>query len=206
MIIYDEIDQMSQEWFELKAGIPSASNASKILTPTGKLSAQSEGLMNALIAERLGFGDDPIEPNEWMLRGIELEAEARDLFRFETGLDTRQVAWITNDDGTAGCSPDGLAELRTITVGVEIKCPKASTHIGYLRAGKLPAYYAPQVHWSMAVTGIRQWYFMSYYPGLDPLVKLVEADEYTDKVAEALAQFSDKLEAEAAKFNAEISK
>lgn len=204
MIIYDDIEQMSPEWFALKAGVPSASNADKILTPGGKLSTQSEGLINALIAERLGYADDPIEPTEWMLRGIGLEAEARDLFAFETGLSPRKVAWITNDAGTAGCSPDALADLRSVTVGIEIKCPKASTHIGYLRGDELPSYYAPQVHWSMAVTGLKEWYFMSYYPGLDPLIKPVKADEYTAKIAKAVEEFSGKLEAEAARFNVQI--
>ena len=52
----------------------------------------------------------------------------------------------------------------------------------------------------MAVTGLAAWWFMSYYPGLDPLILQVERDEYTEKVAEAITLFSARLEAEAERF------
>jgi hypothetical protein len=195
MIIHD-MEQLSDEWFAAKSGLPSASKASQILTPTGKLSTQSEAYMNQLLAERAGFGDPPMEQTEWMARGIKLEPQARDLFELEQDLKVRQVGFITNDEGTAGCSPDGLIGG---ILGFEVKCPKASTHIGYLRKGGLPAYYAPQVHYSMAVTELDTWYFMSYYPGLDPLIYMVHWTDYTDKVLEAVNQFTDKLAEEAAR-------
>jgi hypothetical protein len=213
--------QRSDEWFAIRCGIPTASSADKILTPGGDLSTQSEAYLNRLLADRAGYGDAPMEPTEWMLRGIELEPEARALFEFETGHQIEQVGFITNDEGTAGCSPDGLvgsvadsdglvsgmkkiiASFDIISYGFEVKCPKASTHFGYLRAGTMPPFYKPQVHFSMAVTGITAWYFMSYFPGLDPLIVLVEADEYTDKVSAAIAEFSARLEKESARFGLE---
>lgn len=204
MIIHrmeDGYEQRTDEWFAIRCGIPTASCANKILSPTGKLSTQSEAYLNQLLADRAGYGDAPIEPTEWMLRGIELEPEARALFELEKGLDVEQVGFITNEDKTAGCSPDGLMPL----CGFEVKCPKASTHFGYLRAGIMPPYYAPQVHFSMAVTGIRAWWFMSYYPGLDPLIVLVEWDEYTDKVKSALDEFIERLNKEAARFGLDRS-
>lgn len=192
-MIVHHCDQYSPDWWELHCGIPTASKADKILTPTGKLSAQSEAYLNQLLAERAGYADEPPEPTDWMLRGLELEPEARSFFEFDTGQKVEQVGFITNDEGTAGCSPDGLIGD---AVGWETKCPKASTQIGYLRDGGLPAYYKPQVHWSLAVTGLDRWYFQSYFPGLDPLVVLVERDEYTEKVAAAMAEFVERLEAE----------
>ena len=200
--------QMSPEWFALKSGIPSASSADKILTPTGKLSAQAEGYLNRLLAERAGFGDEPMEPTDWMLRGIELEPEARALFEFETSLPVKQVGWITNDEGTAGCSPDGLiiSPMSSMSAGVEIKCPKASTHYGYLRAGVLPTFYAPQVHSSMAITGLSTWHFMSYFPGLDPLLVEVSRDEYTDKISTAITEFTTKLAEQSERFGLSLEK
>ena len=199
-------EQRTDEWFAIRCGIPTASSADKILTPTGKLSAQSEAYLNQLLADRAGYGDAPMEPTEWMLRGIELEPEARAMFEFAQGIKVRQVGFITNEEETAGCSPDGLADYWNEIdqgweyYGFEVKCPKASTHFGYLRAGVLPPYYAPQVHFSMAVTGLPAWWFMSYFPGLDPLILQVERDEYTEKVAEAITLFSARLEAEAERF------
>jgi len=188
--------QYSSEWWSVRAGIPTASCADKILTPTGKLSAQSEAYLNQLLAERAGYGDEPTEPTDWMLRGLELEPEARAYYELETGQTVLQVGFLTNEDGTAGCSPDGLLP----DAGWEVKCPKASTHFGYLRANELPPYYAPQVHFSMAVTGLDRWVFMSYFPGLDPLIVQVERGPYTDLIAKAVAEFVLRLEREAKRF------
>lgn len=201
MIIHD-MPQYSDEWWAIRTGIPTASGANKLLTPTGKLSAQSDGYLNELLAERAGFGDPPMEPTEWMLRGLELEPEARAYFELETGLMVREVGFITDDDKRAGCSPDGMVAdpLMYLPTGLEIKCPKASTHFSYLRAGVLPPYYAPQVHFSMAITGATGWYFLSYFPGLEPLLLLVEPDDYTAKVAAAITEFTERLETEAARF------
>ena len=206
MIIHD-CKQYSEEWWTLRRGVPTASNANKILTPTGKVSAQAEGLLNVLVTEALGCPDDPQEPTEWMLRGTELEPEARAMFELEQGLDVTEVGFITNDSGTSGCSPDGLVEpftnrggQPTARAGFEVKCPKASTHIGYLRDGGLPAYYKPQINWSMAVTGIRRWWFVSYFPELEPLIIQVEWSEYTDAVAKAMTDFSVKRREAFARF------
>ena len=194
-------EQRSDEWFAIRCGIPTASSADKLLTPTGKLSAQADAYLNRLLADRAGFGDAPMEPTEWMLRGIELEPEARALFEFETGESVMEIGFMTNDEGTAGCSPDGLfIDLDMPIGGLEIKCPKASTHFGYLRAGVMPKFYAPQVHFSMAVTGLKRWAFMSYFPGLDPLIVTVERDEYTDKIVAAIAEFTARLENESKRF------
>lgn len=188
-------EQYSPDWWKAREGLPTSSCADKILTPTGKLSAQSKGYINTLIAERLGFGDEPIEPTEWMQRGTLLEEDARAFYEFDTGLTITQVGFITNDDGTFGCSPDGLIEKDDEQIGWETKCPKASTHIGYLLANELPAYYKPQVHSSMAVSGLKKWVFMSYFPGLDPLIVHVDWDEYTDKVSAAIDDFVAQLNA-----------
>ena len=178
--------QYSDEWWQVRLGLPTASCADKIVTPTGKLSAQSKGYMYSLIADSLGLGEPPIDPTEWMLRGTELEPEARSFYEFETGSTVDEVGFITNNDGTAGCSPDGLIGE---ALGWEVKCRKASTMIGYLINGGLPPYYKPQIHFSMAVTGLKQWTFMAYHPDLAPLIVPVEWDSYTDNVAKAIDQF-----------------
>jgi len=63
------------------------------------------------------------------------------------------------------------------------------THVDYLMEAVLPSEYAVQVHWSMMVTGIQQWYFMSYFPGLNPLILRVEYDDFTEKLKEAAELF-----------------
>jgi hypothetical protein len=198
-MIVHEMEQYSDEWWEVRRGLPTASNAGKIFTPTGKLSAQSEGYINELIADSMGF-QTVIEPTEWMTRGLELEPEAREAYQFVTDNNVHPVGFVTDDDGRFGCSPDGLIFVRWLAPdatkqGWEVKCPKPGTHVGYLRAGTLPDYYRPQVHMSMAVTGLRKWVFCSYHPGMDLLTVTVEWDEYTDKILEALVEFHRRLTA-----------
>ena len=41
----------------------------------------------------------------------------------------------------------------------------------------------------MAVTGLREWWFMSYYPNLNPLILKVEWSSFTDVVVQAQNEF-----------------
>jgi hypothetical protein len=200
-VIIQTPDQYTAEWWASRRGLPTASHASEIVTPTGKYSAQSRKYMYSLIADSMGHGDEPIEPTPWMLRGLELEPEARALYEFESGQKVKEVGFITNDEITAGCSPDGLmdywneADQGWEVVGWEVKCPKCSTHIGWLDAGTLPPYHAPQVHFSMAVMDIDRFVFMSYFPEMKPLIVDVYRDDYTRAVALAIEKFTADLAA-----------
>jgi hypothetical protein len=55
--------------------------------------------------------------------------------------------------------------------------------------GVLPDAYKLQVHWSMAVTGLKTWHFMSYFPELEPLILAIQWDDFTDKVCAAQDDF-----------------
>lgn len=70
-----------------------------------------------------------------------------------------------------------------------MKCPELKTHIAYLLDGKLPRDYFPQVHGSMVVSGRKEWVFMSYAAGMDPLIVNILWDSYTDKLAACLEEF-----------------
>jgi hypothetical protein len=52
----------------------------------------------------------------------------------------------------------------------------------------------------MAITNISKWYFMSYYPGLDALIILLEYNDYTEKVRVALNEFCERLAEESERF------
>ena len=190
MKVFD-CDQYDEGWWAARRGIPTSSKFAMLITPTGKPSTQAKGYMYSLIADCVTTEtEDAFEPNEWMIRGLELEEEARDWFSMSRKAKVDQVGFITNDEGTAGCSPDGLISK---DCGLEIKCPKASTHVGYLLNGTLPPKYAPQVHGAMWVTGFSEWVFCSYHPAFRPLVVTVKRDAYTDKVGVAVTKFINEL-------------
>lgn len=190
MIILD-VQQGTQEWLEARCGIPTASNFDKILTSTGKSSTQAKSYMNKLVAEYFTMEKTSVEQNEWMLRGIELEAEARKLYEFLSDVDVKEIGMAYKDDRKLiSCSPDGLLTKK----GLEIKCPAPHTHVEYLLNGKLPTKYLMQVQGSMWVTGLEQWDFMSYHPDLPHLLITVDKDEKLHSILDTeMSSFVEKM-------------
>lgn len=172
MIILD-VEQGTQEWLEARLGVPTASNYSKLVTSIGKPSTQAEKYINELIAQKITGKLPDTFKSDAMERGNELEAQARAYYEFMTDNEVSEVGLILNDDG-AGCSPDGLIGDDG---GIEIKCPLASTHVGYLRAGKLPTAYVQQVQGCMYITGRKWWDFVSFHPEIESMIIRVERDE-----------------------------
>ena len=191
MKIHDKVEQGTEEWLQLRKGRATASEFSKILTPGGKMSKSAVGYMRKLARECVV--DDPMafEGNKFTDWGNKHEPEARDLFRQVMDLDVVEVGFCTRHDLLVGCSPDGLIHDGdgTWIGGLEIKCPTVDKHVDYKMEGILPDEYKMQVHGSMAVTGLPWWYFMSYFPGLEPLIIKVERNEFTESVSDALDQF-----------------
>ena len=189
--------QQSEEWFAIRKGRPTASQFKKIITPAkGELSKQADKYIIELIAECFCPTYAAFIGNNWTDRGNELEPEARKAFEDHTGLFVEQVGFVTQGDNGAwkhavGCSPDGLLknDAGEYVAGLEIKCPSPTTHVEYVLNGVLPDEYKPQVHGSLAVTGLPRWHFWSYYPGMQPLHVVVERDSYTDKLTAALDKF-----------------
>jgi hypothetical protein len=191
MVIYHTVEPQSREWFLLRLGIPTASEFHKIVTPTGKISKQSDDYAHTLLAElMLGHPIDDDMETQWMQRGTELEDSAIKAYEFEVG-ETQRGGFVTVDDGSYGCSPDRLVG----EVGIlEIKCPKPNTHIGYLLSRSAEQEKTPQIQGQLLVTG-RQWVdLMSYHPELPPLIVRVERDEkYIALLGAALREFVGQL-------------
>lgn len=173
MIVID-CEQMSEQWFAEKAGKPSASNFDKIITTKGEPSKMAKKYLYQLAGESITGLKTESYQNAAMLRGIELEPQARSLFEMIHDVEVKQVGLCYPDEQKKYlCSPDGLLE----DAGLEIKCPEIHTHVSYLIEGKLPTDYFQQVQGGMAVTGLPFWHFMSYFPGLPPFIIKVERDD-----------------------------
>lgn len=164
--------QGSEQWLKDRSGIPSTSEFSKIITLTGLVDKQP-AYMNMLLAEWLIGGPVDNYQSEWMLRGNEVEEEARDYYSLVKG-EVEQTGFIFKDEKKfVGSSPDGLVAEDGL---LEIKCPKASTMIDIMLNG-LPLKYKPQYQGQLWVTG-RKWVdVLAYHPGMKPVLNRFNRDE-----------------------------
>lgn len=157
-----DCEQGSEEWLAARLGIPTATGFENIVTATGKKSASYIKYMAELIEESILGGGDTFK-SDFMERGNKLEPQARAAYEFLTGNDVIQVGGVyLNEDREVMVSPDGL--IPNLKKGLEIKCPKMSTHIRYLLEGGVPAEYVIQVQANLWVTGYETWDFVSYCP------------------------------------------
>ncbi len=186
-------EQLSDEWFQARAGNIGASSFDKVLSPTGKPSAQAKKLMYTLAIETITGTKESSYQSAAMERGMELEADARQLYELINGVEVQQVGLCYPDEGRHfHASPDGI--MPDLKRGLEIKCPVASTHAEYLIKGTLPTKYIPQVQGSMLVTGYDEWSFMSFYPAVKPLIITIKRDpEYIKLLGSALYKFVGEL-------------
>lgn len=200
-----EIEQGTPEWLAVRSGIVTASELDSIITPLWKprTGDTPETYLCQKLAERwLGMPKEAWKPTfaGSMEQGKIREDEAIPFLAFTLNLEIEQVGFITTDDGKFGCSPDGMIGSGESMIGCEVKCPEPQTHCKYLLANELPKDYAAQVHGSMAVTGAKEWYFLSYCRNLPPLILKIKRDEeICGKILAAVSAFDGALEAAYAK-------
>lgn len=189
-----EVSQRTLDWARLHVGIPTASGLHNLMTPEFELrkGEMFRSYMYLKLAE-YWRGEPVLELSTFSIeQGEIVESEAKPFYALETNQKVREVGFITTDDGTFGCSPDGLIGADN---GLEIKCPSAQVHVKYLVSGELPKEYAAQVHGSMFVTGFPRWTFLSYRRNFPPLILEVQREEgVMFKIAEALEQFHEQFE------------
>lgn len=174
-VIIETFEQLSTEWFAARVGRPSASQFDKIITTKGEPSKQRQKYLYQLAGERISGTREETYCNAAMQRGTEMEPEARALYELMRDVSVDQVGMCYRDsDKLFSCSPDGLVGEDG---GLEIKCPSMAVHVEYLMGGKLPTDYFQQVHGSLLVTGRKWWDFLSYYPGIKPLLVRVFPDK-----------------------------
>jgi len=182
--------QNTDKWFAVRCGVPSASNFEKIVTTKGEPSKQAQKYMWQLAGEAITETKEETYQNSAMLRGVELESEARSFYELVKDVQVEQVGFCIHDVGF-GCSPDGMVGNDGL---IEIKCPSLAVAVGYLLDGVAPIDYFQQLQGQLLVTGRKWCDFISYYPGLPPLIVRVEPDkEFIEKLHNELKLFCKNL-------------
>lgn len=188
MIVHD-VQQGSQAWLDLHVGICTASRFHRLMTEKTRKASKGEAVQKLaceLAAEWMTGGAIDSATTQFMQRGLKLEQQAIAWYAFDRGMDVTPVGFITTDDGSAGCSPDGLiGDDATL----EIKCPAPANHVGNLcdPDGFRDQYYA-QCQGCLWICE-RQWSdLVSYHPTIPPVVVRIERDEnYINVLSEAVA-------------------
>lgn len=170
MQIY-KCEQLSDEWFELRKGKMTASNAQAIGTNGKGL----ETYIYTLMAEKYSNNKE-YYTNKDMERGIELEEQARMTYEIENEK-VEEVGFIELNEFT-GCSPDGLVGEDG---GIEIKCVNDVNFFKLLinRERELDTKHLWQCQMCLYITKRKWWDLSIYNPNFDRnlLVFRIEPDE-----------------------------
>ena len=187
-------DQNSDEWFELRLGLATASNFATIMA-SGKDGGPS--LTRAKLLHRLAgeiITGEPTEEfrNGAMERGKMLEAEARESYVRRKNVDVRQIGFARNftELKLCGASPDALIgfdgglEIKTIRADLLIPLLKNPTSAG--------SEHRAQVQGNMMVLE-REWWDLSLYahskmPALD--IRIYRDDKYIAELSNQIERFN----------------
>lgn len=196
-MIIESYQQKSEEWLRAHLAIPTASQFFRILTPKGELSSQAEVYMYELLAEWATGRHEDNYKGKWMEQGTERESEARAYYEFQTDNIVEQVGFIYKDkQRLVGCSPDGLLPngKGKFKGGLEIKCPKASTHAKNLFDNRIQSTYVPQVQGSLWITSLPYWDWLSFHPQMPPvLIRVLPDKVYQQKLDAVMNAFIETL-------------
>lgn len=204
--IYPEMEQRSEEWLAARRGIVTASTVGNLITPTLRVADNdtSRRLIASLVAERITGYTEPSFMNDDMMRGVLHEPFARAAYSQHKDVEVQQVGFCVRTEATwqLGASPDGLIGDDG---GLEIKCPRAKTHIQTVVSKMVPAQNMAQVQACLLVTGRAWWDFVSFCSGLPLLTIRVEPDEkWQAAIVAAVEAFEVSAIAVAAEYSAAI--
>jgi predicted phage-related endonuclease len=206
-----QTEQRSPAWFEARLARVTGSNAGSVWNKTtkGARTADWQKYQDQLLAERLtGLSADDVFITRDMQRGIDLEPKARDAVAKILGVNIRETGFLAHKDKRIGSSLDGdIDDFRAV---VEIKCPKTTTHLGYLEDGDLPLTYAGQLLHNLYVSKAETLYFASFDDRLPEHLQVMVVErhakdlpleEYERELDEFLAQLHERVERLQAKAN-----
>ena len=197
MKIHRDLVQKSWPWFIARAGKVTGSELKNLITDKLQIrkwtSEMPKSYLHRKLAERWrGEALQSFQGNQQTDQGMIYEERARAFFSSLLEADIETVGGIESDDSHCWCSPDGISGE---TTGLEIKCPNADTHIGWLLAGGIPEEHVLQVQFSLWVSGFPRWWFMSYCKDLPHLAVKVERDEaIAVTTSQAVQEFNDRMD------------
>lgn len=175
--IYPDVDQRSDEWFEQRRGMVTASVVGRLVTPAKLQVAKNDearALTALLVAERITGWTDPTYISDDMLRGIEDEPRARDHYS-EHYAPVTEVGFMARDDWgfSIGYSPDGLVGDDGL---IEVKSRKSKKQVQTVLENTVPAENMAQIQCGLIVSGRKWCDYLSWCSGMPMWRIRVEPD------------------------------
>jgi putative phage-type endonuclease len=167
-----DCEQNSAKWIWARTGRITASRICDVMATLkrGGEAASRRDYRAELIAERLTGKAESRHVSREMRHGSEQEPFARTAYEIRTENIVDQVGFVFHPRlDFSGASPDGLIREDG---GLEVKCPKTTTHLAYMAAGTVPKEYEDQMLWNMACTEREWWDFVSFDPRLPEKLRL----------------------------------
>jgi len=191
MIQIIDCEQNSPEWFQARAGIPTASKFSTVMASGrgGKESKTREDYLYDLAGEVITGKPTEGFSNAHTERGHEHEPKARELYSFMADATIEQVGFIRNGD--KGASPDGLVGSNGL---FEAKSKLPRLLIKALFRDEVPPEHKAQCQGALWVAE-REWIdIVVYWPDMPLFIKRAYRDEaYIASIATAVKQFNEEL-------------
>lgn len=191
--ILPDLIQGTDEWHDQRRGIVTASVVGRLITASTIKPASndtSRALTAQLAAERITGWTDPTYVSDDMLRGVEDEPRAVEVYS-EHFAPVQTVGFIVRDDWgfRIGYSPDGLVGDNGL---IECKSRRPKKHLQTILDDAPPPENMAQLQCGLLVSG-RAWIdYVSYCGGMPLWVKRVEPDRrWFDAILYAVAAFED---------------
>lgn len=159
MLEFFDVEQNSDQWFEMRAGKLTSSKLGTIMANFGKAFGDpaKKYAVNIAIEQITGNPIPSSYQNEHMQRGHEQEPIARMLYESETFCAVENGGFFGSE--FVGCSPDGMVSDCGV---IEIKSVIAPVHYASIRRQSLDPAYRWQCIGNLKFTG-REWLdFVSY--------------------------------------------
>ena len=206
MKILNEIDQRSEEWFELRKGGISGSRAHKLFPRRD--SAKFKDEFFEILAERVAR---PLTPNDYadlldgrpfseMARGEILEPQALEAFRgwYSSKYSAKKAKniiagrfWVSDDHDKLMLSPDGEIPDKNGVVreAIEIKCLNNSKVLRAFVEQQFPDDYREQCLMYFLVNPDLEKLYRVIYTDLIPKLEIQVFEVSRDEIAEDLEKF-----------------
>lgn len=198
-----DVEQRSDDWFELRRGVPTTSKFSVILADgrDGNDSLSRAAYMKRLAGEIVTGQVAEDFRNEAMDRGARMEPEAREWYERAHFIDLTRVGFVRRtvrvalgQDFVIGCSPDSRVGPRK---GLEIKtmAPHLLGDVKDRGAAGFPTGHRAQLQGTMWACDWDQMDLLLYYTGWPnpPIFTVDRDDKYIAVLKEQVERFDHEL-------------